>query len=71
MLIAAHELGLASDEDIADITAEEKQKFLERIHAYPQQLHERILKMYAYPYLNQKAVQAGTKRHLEPKDVAA
>ena len=71
VLVAAHELGLASDEDVADITAEEKQKFLERIHAYPQQLHERILKMYAYPYLNQKAVQAGTKRHLEPKDAAA
>ena len=71
MLIAAHELGLATADEVADITAEEKQKFLERVHAYPQQLQERVLKMYAYPYINQKASLAGTKRHLEPKDAAA
>ena len=71
VLIAAHELGLATADEVADITAEEKQKFLERVHAYPQQLQERVLKMYAYPYINQKASLAGTKRHLEPKDAAA
>ena len=71
VLIAAHELGLATADEVVDITAEEKQKFLERVHAYPQQLQERVLKMYAYPYINQKASLAGTKRHLEPKSDAA
>ncbi len=67
VLIAAHELGLAPDDVVADVTAEEKQKFLERIHSYPQQLQERVLKMYAFPYLNQQASLNGTKRHLEPQ----
>ena len=67
MLIAAHELGLAPDEVMQDITEAEQQKFLERVHAYPAELQERVLKMYAFPYLNQQAVQQGVKRHLDAK----
>lgn len=67
VLIAAHELGLAPDEVMQDITEAEKQKFLERVHAYPAELQERVLKMYAFPYLNQQAVQQGVKRHLDAK----
>ena len=67
VLIAAHELGLAPDEVMQDITEAEQQKFLERVHAYPAELQERVLKMYAFPYLNQQAVQQGVKRHLDAK----
>lgn len=59
VLLAAHKLSLASDEEIANISAEDKDKFAKRLSEYPEHLHQRILQMYAYPYINQKRALAG------------
>ena len=59
VLIAAHKLGLATDEELASLSAEDKDKFEKRLAEYPEHLHKRILQMYAYPYINKKRALAG------------
>ena len=58
-MLAAHKLGLVDESMIANISAEDKAKFDQRMSKFPQHLHKRILQMYAYPYINQKRVQEG------------
>lgn len=59
MLISAQKLGMAPEHVLDNIKSEEIIKFMDRIHSYPEELQERIMRMYAAPYDNyQKAMAA-------------
>lgn len=59
VLIAAHKLGIAPNSAMENVKSEEIIKFMDRINAYPQELQERILQMYAAPYVSNQRVQKG------------
>ena len=54
VMLAAYKLGLVDESMIANISAEDKAKFDQRMSEFPEHLHKRIFQMYAYPYINQK-----------------
>ena len=59
MLISAQKLGMAPEHVLDDVKSEEIIKFMDRIHSYPEELQERVMRMYAAPYDNyQKAMAA-------------
>ena len=59
MLISAQKLGMAPEHVLDNIKSEEIIKFMDRIHSYPEELQERVMRMYAAPYDNyQKAMAA-------------
>ena len=50
---------MAPEHVLDNIKSEEIIKFMDRIHSYPEELQERIMRMYAAPYDNyQKAMAA-------------
>lgn len=59
VLLAAKELGYAQESDLANIKAEEKAKFQERMNSFPEHLRPIILQMYAYPFVNRNRARAG------------
>ena len=59
VLISAQKLGMAPEHVLDNVKSEEIIKFMDRIHSYPEELQERIMRMYAAPYDNyQKAMAA-------------
>lgn len=59
VLISAQKTGVAPEHVLDNVKSEEILKFMERINAYPSELQERILRMYAAPYVNaQRAASA-------------
>lgn len=65
VMLAAHDLKLVDDAAIAHISSEDKNKFLSRIEAYPRELRERIMRMYAYPYINMENTKKGITTHVK------
>ena len=57
--LAAVKLGLADESLLKDVDPIFKTKFEERLTAIAPELHERVLKMYAYPYINQQRALRG------------
>lgn len=56
VLLSACKLGMCDESKLSSISEEDRAKFEERINSYPENLRERILRMYAAPYDNQKRI---------------
>lgn len=56
VMISAYKLGMCDESKISHISSEERAKFEDRINGYPENLRERILRMYAAPYENKSKV---------------